>query len=169
MEAPSSVFSRFRLCVGLVCLPWFCFSSFVPPCSLFLFFSSFLPVLCFYLRPFCLSSLPVLCLLCSCSSIPRHIFFLFFCFFKKTLPVATECHAVTQIIKSLWDCYSRSNGRRRFVGRPFFSSSPDEMKRTNSSLSNGVVFLTKMVICNCVPGSNTNGPLHFGIIYKIIL
>ncbi|KAI5570212.1 hypothetical protein BDE02_11G011700 [Populus trichocarpa] len=43
--------SRFRLCVRLVCLPWFCFSSFVPshplyflvfsfvpPCSLFLFF-----------------------------------------------------------------------------------------------------------------------------------
>jgi hypothetical protein len=40
----------------------------------------------------------------------------FFCFLKKTLPIATECHAVTQIIKSLRDCYCRSNGRRRFVG-----------------------------------------------------
>jgi hypothetical protein len=30
MEATSSVFSRFRLCVRLVYLPWFCFSSFVP-------------------------------------------------------------------------------------------------------------------------------------------
>ncbi|KAJ6885449.1 hypothetical protein NC651_026158 [Populus alba x Populus x berolinensis] len=91
MEAPSSVFYCFRLCVRLVCLPWFCFSSFVPShplyflvfsfvplCSLFLFFSSFPPVLCFYLRPFCLFSLHVLCLLCSCSSIPLHILFSFF-------------------------------------------------------------------------------------------
>jgi hypothetical protein len=62
MEAPSSVFSRFRLCVRLVCLPWFCFSSlvpshplyflvfsFVPPCSLFL--SSSLLALLFLIIP----------------------------------------------------------------------------------------------------------------------
>jgi hypothetical protein len=34
MEAPSSVFSRFRLCVRLVCLSWFCFSSVLPLCFL---------------------------------------------------------------------------------------------------------------------------------------
>jgi hypothetical protein len=38
MEAPSSVFSRFRLCVRLVCLSWFCFSSVLPLCFLSLAF-----------------------------------------------------------------------------------------------------------------------------------
>ena len=33
MEAPSSVFSRFRFCVRLVCLPWFGFSSVLSPFS----------------------------------------------------------------------------------------------------------------------------------------
>jgi hypothetical protein len=40
MEAPSSVFSRFRLCVRLVCLSWFCFSSVLPLCFLSLAFYS---------------------------------------------------------------------------------------------------------------------------------
>jgi len=33
MKAPSSVFSRFRFCVRLVCLPWFGFSSVLSPFS----------------------------------------------------------------------------------------------------------------------------------------
>jgi hypothetical protein len=45
-------------------------------------------------------------LLCSCSSIPLLFLFLFFFCKKKNPP--RECHAVTQIIKSLWDCYCRS-------------------------------------------------------------
>ena len=110
--------SRFRLCVRLVCLPWFCFSSFVPshplyflvfsfvpPCSLFLFFL-FVPPCSLFLSSSLLPLFP------SCTVFA--LFLLFdpppYSFFvkKKTLPIARECHAVTQIIKSLWDCYCRS-------------------------------------------------------------
>jgi len=44
MKVPSSVFSCFRLCVRLVCLPWFCFSSFVPSLPLYFLVFSFIPL-----------------------------------------------------------------------------------------------------------------------------
>ena len=40
MEAPSFVFSHFRLCVRLVCLSWFCFSPVLSLCFLSLAFYS---------------------------------------------------------------------------------------------------------------------------------
>ena len=70
MEAPSSVFSRFRLYVRLVCLPWFCFSSlpwfflfvFLVPLSRSLFPSGplcFLEFpLFFFLSPSCICLFP---------------------------------------------------------------------------------------------------------------
>ena len=49
MEAPSSMFSCFRLCVRLVCLPWLCFSSFVPSHPLYFLVFSFIPLCCLFL------------------------------------------------------------------------------------------------------------------------
>jgi len=87
----------------------------------FLVFSFVLPVLFFFfsLRSSLFSvfifvpsaSLPFLYCVCSVLALRSpSLFFFFFCSFfsKTTLPVARECHAVTQIIKSLWDCYCRS-------------------------------------------------------------
>ncbi|KAI9393793.1 hypothetical protein POPTR_006G283900v4 [Populus trichocarpa] len=122
MEAPSSVFYRFRLCVRLVCLPWFCFSSFVPSHPLYFCLLLRSPLFSVYflsLRSSLFSvfifvpsaSLPFLYCVCSVLALRSPSLFFFFCFFlfKKTLPIARECHAVTQIIKSLWDCYCRSS------------------------------------------------------------
>lgn len=113
--------SRFRICVRLVCLPWFCFSSFAPSHPLYFLVFSFVPPCSLFLFSLCSSlfsvfifvpsaSLPFMYCVCSVLALrsPSIFFFFSFFFFKKTLPIARECHAVTQIIKSLWDCYCRS-------------------------------------------------------------
>jgi hypothetical protein len=84
--------------------------SFVPPCSPFIFFL-FVPPCFLFLSSSLLPLFPsctVFALFLLFDPPPYSFFFFVLFLFKKTLPIARECHAVTQIIKSLWDCYCRS-------------------------------------------------------------
>jgi len=105
---------------GLPQFPLFLVSSRFPQFPLFpvcvLLWSAFFLFsrLWFFCSPVQLFSLPL----------PPVLWFIFFplrpshppppsCFLSLAF-IARECHVVTQIIKSLWVCYCRSNGWRRF-------------------------------------------------------